>query len=166
MRLPWRATLTLCFALPHCAACVAHRPTHVAPDESRPHITWEIRTGGDLGDADLVCGTPQPSQECVLRASAEGHRALVTVHLYLHSAARQSSYLGVMHVPFIQGAEGLKGREVSATVPPGSQPVGVTVSGLVTSKAGAYTFSVAQDTMQDGAATSHRIEQQASVSVK
>ena len=33
----------------------------------------------------------------------------VTVHLYLHSAAQQTSYLGVMHVPFMQGAEGQKG---------------------------------------------------------
>ena len=161
-----RATLTLCLALPLSAACAGHRPTHAAPDESRPHITWEIRTGGDLGDADLVCGSGQPSQPCVLKASTEGRRTLVTVHLYLHAAAKQTSYLGVMRVPFMQGAEGLKGGEVSATVPPGSQPVGSTVSGLVTTQGGDYTFIVSLDTMESGAATSQHIQRQAPVSIQ
>ena len=90
----------------------------------------------------------------------------MTVHLYLHSAAQQTSYLGVMHVPFLQGAEGQKGHDVSATVPRGSQPVGVTVSGLVTSKAAEYTFSVALETRQVALATSPPIQQQAFVLVK
>jgi hypothetical protein len=161
-----RAIVTCCLLSALSAACAAHHPTHVAPDESQPHITWEIRSGGDLGDEILMCGSPEPSRQCVLSASAERNGRPVTVHLYLHAAARQTSYLGVMHVPFLQGDEGHKGYDVSATVAPGSQPVGSTVSGLVTSKAGEYTFRVSLDTRQTGLATSPPIQQQVSVLVK
>ena len=160
-----RAILTVCLVLPLSAGCAAHRPTHVAA-ESQPHITWEIRTGGDLGEDNLVCGSPEPTRECVLGASSERNGRLVTVHLYLHSAAQQTSYLGVMHAPFLQGAEGQKGYDVSASVPRDSRPVGVTVSGLVTPKRGDYTFSISLDSKQAGMATSEPIQQQAIVKVK
>ena len=159
----YRATLTLALVVP-LSACAGHRPTHIAPDESVPHITWEIRTGGDLGDADLVCGSPQPAQGCVLTASTERERTLVTVRVYLHAAARQTSYLGVVQVPFVQG--GVKGADVSATVPVGSQPVGSSVIGEVTSKPGEYAFTVLLDTKQAGMTDSQRIEQQAPVVVR
>jgi len=48
-----------------------HRVVHVAPDESRPHITWEIRSGGDVGDAELVCGSVRLGEACVLSASTQ-----------------------------------------------------------------------------------------------
>ncbi len=102
----------------------------------------------------------------MLGASSERSRRPVTVHLYLHSAAQQTSYLGVMRVPFLQGAEGQKGHDVSATVPRGSQPVGVTVTGLVTPKGGDYTFSISLDSKQAGIAAAQPIQHQASVLVK
>jgi hypothetical protein len=80
MRAFCRATLTACLVLPLSAGCAGHRPTHVAADESRPHITWEIRTGGDLGDDVLVCGSPEPTRTCVLGASSERNGRPVTVH--------------------------------------------------------------------------------------
>ena len=67
-------------------AGAGHRVAHVAPDESRSHITWEIRAGGDTGDDDFVCGSSQPSRECVLVDSTANRRSRVTVHLYLHAA--------------------------------------------------------------------------------
>lgn len=147
-------------------ACGWHRVPHVAPDESRPHITWEIRTGGDLGDDQFVCGSTEPSRDCVLPASTQARRSLATVHLYLHAARQPTSYLGVMQVPFIDGAARLEDREVSATVPPGSQPVGTTLAGPVTSKPGEYTFKVLLDANEAGMTGSERIEVQAPVSVK
>ena len=152
--------------IPFCiaAACGGHRVAHVAPDESRPHITWEIRTGGDIGDDDFVCGSSQLSRECVLAASTADHRSLVTVHLYLHAAKEPTSYLGVMQVPFMEGS--VTDKEVSATVPPGSQPVGSTLSGRVTSKAGSYSFRILLDAAQANSPSSQRIEEQANVSVR
>ena len=147
-------------------ACGGHRVAHVAPDESRPHITWAIRTGGDMGDADFVCGSSQPSRECVLAASAADRRSLVTLHLYLHAAQEPTSYLGVMHVPFMDGLERLTDREVSATVPLGSRPVGSTLNGLVTSKAGSYSFRILLDATQADPSTPQRIEAEANVLVK
>ena len=32
------------------ASCTGHRVVPDAPDESRPHITWDLRTGGTEGD--------------------------------------------------------------------------------------------------------------------
>ena len=153
--------------IPFCiaTACGGHRVVHVAPDESRPHITWEIRAGGDIGDDDFVCGSSQPSRECVLAASAADRRSLVTVHLYLHAVKEPTSYLGVMQVPFMEGSERLTDKEVSATVPPGSQPVGSTLSGRVTSKPGSYSFRITLDATQPNSSSSQRIDQQANVSV-
>lgn len=113
--------------IPFCivTGCGGHRVAHVAPDESRPHVTWEIRTGGDVGEDDFVCGSSLPAAACVLAASTADRRSLVTVHLYLHAAKVPTSYLGVMQVPFMEGSERLTDKEVSATVPPGSQPRGV-----------------------------------------
>ena len=154
--------IPLCIA----TACGGHRVAHVAPDESRPHVTWEIRSGGDRGHEELVCGSSQPSRECVLVASTADRRSLVTVHLYMHAAKEPTSYLGVMQVPFMEGSEGLKDREVSATVPSGSQPVGSTLNGLVTSKAGSSSFRILLDATQANSSTSRRIEEQANVVVR
>lgn len=146
-------------------AC-GHRVAHVAPDESRPHVTWEIRAGGEAGDAELVCGSTRPSQRCVLTASTPDRQSTATVRLFLHAARRQTRYLGVMRVPFIEGAERLAGREVSATVPPDSQPVGASVSGPVTPTPGEYMFRVSLDAQEDGTAMAQRIEDEVPVSVR
>ena len=154
--------------IPFCiaTACGGHRVAHVAPDESRPHITWEIRAGGDTGDDEFVCGSSQPSRECVLVASTADRRSLVTVHLYLHAANEPTSYLGVMQVPFMEGSERPTDKEVSATVPPGSQPVGSALSGRVTSKAGSYSFKILLDATQATSLQSQRVEEQTTVLVK
>ena len=159
-----RRTLLIPFCI--ATACGGHRVAHVAPDESRPHTTWEIRTGGDMGDDDFVCGSSQPSRECVLAASTADRRSLVTVHLYLHASKEPTSYLGVGQVPFMEGSERVPDKEVSATVPPGSQPVGSTRSGRVTSKVGRYTFRILLDAIQSNSSSPQRIEEQANVSVK
>lgn len=144
---------------------MAHRVVHVAPDESRPHITWEIRTGGDLGDSDLVCGSIQPSRRCELSASTQERPVLTTVHVFLHAAAHQTSYLGVVRAPFVQGGR-VESREISATVPAGSRPVGSTLNGRVTSKVGSYSFRILLDATQANSSTSQRIEERANVLVR
>lgn len=154
--------------IPFCiaTACGGHRVAHVAPDESHPHMTWEIRTGGDVGDDDFVCGSSQPSRKCVLAARTPDRRSLVTVHLYLHAAKEPTSYLGVMQVPFMEGSERLTDRKVTVTVPPGSQPVGSTLSGRVTSKPGSYSFKILLEATQATSLKSQRVEEQTTVLVK
>lgn len=107
--------------IPFCiaTACGGHRVAHVAPDESRPHISWEIRTGGAIGDNDVVCGSSQPSRECVLAASAAERRSLVTEHLYLHAAKEPTSYLGVMQVPFMEGSTRAPTSATCGAISPG-----------------------------------------------
>jgi hypothetical protein len=152
--------------VPVVAGCATRGAVHVAPDESRPHITWDIRTGGDTGDATFVCGSAEPSTACVLAASTAEQRRLTTVHLYLHAAAEATSYLGVLSAPFLDGVDQRKGREVSATVPAGSQPVGVTIAAFVTSTPGTYTLGIRLDANQAAAATPMRILEELPVVVK
>lgn len=99
--------LHLALWLAFSAGCT-HRVSHTAPDESRPHISWDIRAGGDLGDARVVCASTDTTPNCVLDATTEQRRSLVTVHLSLHAAAEQTTYSGSLRVPFIQGAGGLR----------------------------------------------------------
>ena len=166
MRFSNHLRLLSCVLLPVSGACAAHGVTHTAPDESRPHISWEIRTGGTNGDDDLVCASSLPSPICVLVASTEQTRALATVHLFLHAAAQPTIYTGFMRVPFMSGSSEKTGGEVSADVAPRSQPVGTTVSGLVTSKPGRYALTISLDAKQTGLATPQRIAQEIPVTVK
>jgi len=144
-------------------ACAGNRVPHVAPDESRPHITWEIRSRDGGGGARFVCGSIEPSRPCVLAASANPQGTAVTVQLHLHAASTQTSYLGVMKTPFV---DGVKDREISMTVPRGSQPVSSLLSGRVIKAPGSYTLSIALDATRTGAEAPLRITQQVPVIVK
>jgi hypothetical protein len=145
------------------SSCAASRVEHVAPDESRPHVTWEIREGGESGDDRFVCGSTEPSRPCALAASTDQSASEATVRLFLHAAATDTSYLGLMTPPFLDRAA--KEREVSITVPRGSQPVLSMVSGRVSAKPGAYAFTIALDATESGAQVPVRITQQIPVAV-
>ena len=123
------------------SACASHKVPHTAPDESLPHITWEIRTGGEEGEERIACQSAQPRVECTLAASSKERQELATIHLYLHAATQAVTYDGSVRLPFLDGAADV-GR-VSATVTPGSTPQGPTIAGVITSKPGTYTMTVA-----------------------
>lgn len=134
-----------------CAACSArHGADHVAPDESRPHISWEIRAGGDVGDRDLVCGSAEP-QPCAIPSSTDTTPSLATVYLLVHAAEQPTNYLGFMLAPFFGGEAERKLGEINTTVQPGDEPVGRTVVGRVTSTPGTYTLTISVDATQPGA---------------
>ena len=143
--------------------CAETRVEHVAPDESRPHVTWEIREGGESGDERFVCGSTEPSRPCALTAGAGQGSNESTVRLFLHAAATDTSYLGLMTTPFVERPS--KDREISITVPRGSQPVLSMVTGRVTMTPGAYSFIIALDATQSGAAAPVRITEQIPVTV-
>jgi hypothetical protein len=149
-----------------CAACGGPPGTiHVAPDESRPHITWEIRTGGEFGDGQFVCGSAKPAAACTLAASTDQRRSLVILHLFLHAAARQTNYVGAWRAPFLQGWTAKDYRDVSGTVSPGGEPYDVSVSCNVTDVPGKYAFSVLLDGAQEGVPDSNRIAVEIPVTV-
>ena len=136
-------------------ACATHGVAHTAPDESRPHISWEIRSGAG-GDADLVCGSAEPQPRCVL-STGSGQHGYATVHVHLHSARQPTNYVGGIRTPFLEGAGSPRVGDVNATVEPGSAPVGTTITGRVTSKPGTYSLSIELDAIEQGASTPHRI---------
>lgn len=139
------------------SACAGGGVIHTAPDESQPHITWEIRVGGEFGDADFVCGSSKPGQACVLPSGASTKPTTVMLRLYLHAAALQTNYLGVWRAPFLEGWTQKDYREVSGAVRHGDRPFSTSVSGLVTDKPGAYGFNVLLDAAQEGIPAGHRI---------
>lgn len=148
-----------------CSGCASHGAVHVAPDESRPHITWEIRSGGDQGDKEFVCGSVRPPSPCALAASTASKGMMTTVRVYLHAAAEETSYLGVLALPFLEGV-GLGKREINMTVPRGSRPVSFTIIARVSSKPGSYTFGVQLDATQAKMPDPMRIVIQIPVTVK
>jgi len=147
-----------------CAACASHGSVHNSPDESRPHISWEIRSGAG-GDADFVCRSSQPGKACAIPASTDKTARLATLRLFAHSAAQPTSYLGFMRAPFLGGEVDRKLGEINATVAPGSRPVGTTVVDRVTSKPGKYLLSISIDATQPNAPNSVRISQEVPVVV-
>ena len=143
-------------------ACAGNRVPHVAPDESRPHITWEIRTRDSGSGTRFVCGSIEPSRPCVVAASANRQGTGMTVQLHLHAASSQTNYLGVMETPFV---DGVRTREISLTVPRGSRPVSSLLSGRVTDAPGTYTLSIGLDATQTGVEAPFRIAQKIPVVV-
>jgi hypothetical protein len=166
MRLVCRTHLSLYVVWLVSGACATHGVKHTATNEARPHISWEIRAGGDEGNKVVVCRSGDGRSTCVLTASTDRNRSLVTVHLSLYPAARPTNYLGFMRVPFIEGADQQQGSDVSGTVRSDSRPVRATVAGFVTSTPGLYTFSVSVDAMQPAMTEAQHISQQVPVTVR
>ena len=156
-----RPHILLIWLSPLAGSCAVDRVPHVAPDESRPHITWELRDGGE--SERFVCGSTEPSRPCGLVASTGERSNEATVRLFLHAAAGDTSYLGVMTTPFLDGAA--KDREISITVPKDSRPVQSTVIGRMTTKPGAYSFGIALDATQHGVPAPARITHEIAVVV-
>jgi hypothetical protein len=148
------------------AGCASHGVVHDAPDESRPHISWEIRTGGETGDDDLACGSGEAPGPCVFAASTEERRTLATVHVLVHAAAQTTSYLGFIRAPFFEGDLDRKIGEINETVEPGSEPAGKTVIGRVTSRPGSYALIISIDAEQPGAGNPVHIGEEIPVVVR
>lgn len=139
------------------AACGSRGTVHTAPNESRPHITWEISVGGEFGDATVVCGSAKPTASCLVPVSTPARPTLSSLRLYLHAAERQTNYLGAWRAAFLRGWTPKDYRDVSGTVKAGADPFVVNVSGIVTDKPGSYTFNVLLDGAQEGVPASNRI---------
>ena len=125
---------------------------HTAPDESQPHISWEIRTGGGDGDARAVCRSTDPAPKCALTAGS-----MVMLRLLFHPAERQTNYLGAWRAPFLQGWTEKDYRDVAGAVQPGEAPYRKSVNGVVTDTPGEYGFNVLLDAAQEGIPAGHRI---------
>ena len=139
------------------AACGSRATVHTAPDESRPHITWEISIGGEFGEGTVVCGSTKPGVACVLPASTSSRTTMSALRLYLHAAEQRTNYIGAWRAPFLQGWTPSNYRDVSGTVAAGADPFVVNVNGNVTNKPGRYTFSVLLDGAQEGVPAGNRI---------
>lgn len=132
----------LMLAMLAAGACAGHQVSHTASDESRPHITWEIRAGGAEGHDRLACQSSSSGTPCVLTASGKDRRELATVHLYFHASAQTANYEGTLMLPFLDGASE-RPRPVAATLQPGAAAEGPTITGLITPTPGTYTMTVA-----------------------
>ena len=71
--------VAVCLSTLLCAGCAAHGALHASPDESKPHISWELRSGADEGDEEFLCGSAQLGKPCALAASPGKRRTLAVV---------------------------------------------------------------------------------------
>ena len=163
--MPTRLCRILCCLAPLHAGCAAGRVTERSPDPARPHVSWEIRAGGDLGDARRVCAWSDPAPSCVLQASTDADRRLATVRVSFHPAKTGARYLGYVRVPFVRGTGALDTSEISRTVPPGSSPVSRSINGVVTTKPGSYELTLALDAILTGSSEPVRIADEIPVTV-
>ena len=147
------------------SGCAGRGVPHVAPDESRPHTSWEIRSGSD-GETEFICGSARPGKPCVLETMTGKSRTLATVQLFVHAAAVRTSYVGFIRASFFE--EKVAGRlgEVNVTVNPGSRPVATTLIGRVTSTPGSYTLTISVDAAEGGGANPVRISEEVPVVVR
>jgi hypothetical protein len=149
-----RSSVGVCIAALVLSACGGGpKSVHTAPDESRPHISWEIRAGGDYGSEDFVCGSAAPNAPCSLPASKPSLWTFVAIYIDLHPAARPTNYIGRWRAPFLQGWTDTEFREVNDSVKPGEKPHQVTVSGIVTRQPGTYSLSVTLQAAAEGSPT-------------
>ncbi|MEO5897318.1 MAG: hypothetical protein ABIS06_16635 [Vicinamibacterales bacterium] len=126
------------------------KPIHTSPEESRPHVTWEIRAGGEFGGEDFICGSLKPDALCTLPASKPSVWTFVAIYIDLHSPTGPTHYVGTWRAPFLDGWTDASYREVDDSVKTGEKPHQLTVSGIVTRQPGRYSFSVTLKAVQDG----------------
>jgi hypothetical protein len=156
----------VCLSIALGTGCARHAEVHVAPDESTPHITWEIRSGTNEGAENFVCGSARSGQPCTLASSTDDRRMLATIHLLAHAAAQTTNYLGFTRATFLQGETDRKLGELNVTVDPGSRPVGATVIGRVTSTPGSYELLISVDAKEIGSSTPQQIVERVPVVVE
>jgi hypothetical protein len=130
-----------------------------------PQVSWEIRSGGEFGDARTICSSADAKPDCTLAAQRDGGRNLATVRVYLHAAERQTRYLGSVEAPFVPGSDRGRLGEINTTVPSNSSPVGATLNGLVTDQPGVYRLEIALDAVQAGEALPTRLARNVPVTV-
>ena len=126
---------------------------HTAPDESQPHISWEIRTAAPDGDDRAVCRSSDAAPACTLPGGA-----MVMLRVLFHPAERQTNYLGAWRAPFLQGWTEKDYRDVTGTHYNREKPrIASPSMGSSPPKPGRYGFNVLLDAAQEGIPAGHRI---------
>ena len=129
---------------------------------SVPHISWLIASHQGDGNEQVVCQS-DPRTDCILPVGSANTRRMATVHLYLHPSAIETRYVGTMRVGFMNGSPEPHDTRVNSTVKPGSSPVNVSVTGLVTSRPGIYPMTLALTA--ETSTTQHPLDIRRSLSV-
>jgi hypothetical protein len=137
-----RARLVAAFTLLVTACGCAERIPEPVIVPSAPHISWLIAVHSGNDNEQTVCQS-DPRTDCVLVSATAGARRMVTVHLYLHPSTVQTKYVGAMQLGFLNGSAEPHETRVNSTVKRGSSPVGVSVTGVLTSKPGTYPMTIA-----------------------
>lgn len=157
-----RTAMVLVLGAFSASGCTSQAPVHTAPDESQPHITWEIQQGTGADEA-FVCGSRKPGVRCVLSARTEQQRTRAIVQVQFHAAKADTKYLGLIEAPFVGGGTNPNLSEVSMDVRAGSNPVNRTIVGAAQS--GDYALTITLDAIQGGQFVS-RLAERIPVTVK
>jgi hypothetical protein len=124
-------------------ACGGHRiPEPPGDHPEGPHISWSIHAGtADNPEPLLVCES-NPRSECIVGASRLDRQFFATLHLYLHPAAGETTYVGVAQVGFFAGEASAHRLDVKATIKPGEEPRRSMIYDRLPMKPGTYTMEI------------------------
>ncbi len=131
-----------------------------------PHVSWVIAVETTNGQERVVCQS-DPRTECLLPSSTRDRRTLATVHLYLHPSTAETKYVGTMRVTFLDGSSAeVHETKVDSTVGVRDAPVGASLTGIVTERAGSYSMTIALTATSPAATNAHEIQDTVQVTVK
>ena len=110
----------------------------------------------DTPDAEFACQSTGP-RECVLPASRGEARVFSDVHLYLHGAGNETTYVGSYQPEFFNdGDDSPHDIPIRTTVKGDEQIANHSVTGIVTTKPGQYALRLVVDATTGAGSTSIR----------
>jgi hypothetical protein len=148
-------------------AC-AKRVPEISPHPSTPHITWTITEGYAGGNE--VCRSTEPATACTLTLSDQrANRRFGAFHLFLHAGAIDTRYTGTLDVGFL-GEDPDPAHQhthtVDRIVSRGSDPVGVSSTGIARANGTYYVDLALMAAPAKGSGPSMPIKERIRVDVK
>ena len=124
------------------SGCARRVPEPAVKVPGEPHVSWIIMFGDrDNADREFVCQS-EPRTDCVMPASRVGEQVFSDIHFYYHGAKAATNYVGTNQIGFFQGTAPHTVKP-DVTVKGNEEIINQSVNGIVTSKAGTYTMSIA-----------------------
>jgi hypothetical protein len=140
-------------------SCARRVPEPAGLPPGVPHISWTIMHGDrDNPDAQFACQSTGP-QQCVVPASRPESRTFSDVHLYLHGAGRETTYVGNYRIEFFDdGDRVVQDSPIRTTVHGEEEIANHSITGIVTTKPGTYTLRLALNATTGAGSTPIREE--------
>src|SRR5262245_10278550 len=145
-----------------CAATVP-RPANTSP--GMPNVTWVLMFGDrDNPDREFACQSG-PQSDCTLPASRPNDEVFSDLHFYSHGAGAETRYEGTRNIGYLQ-VTGPYTSRIDITVKKDESIANQSVTGIVTSKPGAYDVTLSVTATLGGNAKTVPVQVRIPITVK